>query len=187
MGLENLSSPRPRMRPAEAGNGQSGFSLVEVLIAAGIFLIVALGVLPIFSQAIVNNRSGADYTQATNFAKSEVERLYSLPFSSPELTVAGAATVRTDYFSQKDQKWVVGVPSAGDPPQWTRTTTIRQYGLGGMVDFDEDGTLEGPLPAGAPASAVHAKEIEVQVVSGRAVGNTFGVAKRITLKVFKAY
>jgi len=45
---------------------------------------VALGILPIFAQAIANNRAGADSTQVTNIAKSELERLYSLPLWSPE-------------------------------------------------------------------------------------------------------
>lgn len=188
MGMEDLRpSPSRWTRALRAASGQGGFSLVEVLIAAGILLIVALGILPIFSQAIVNNRSGADYTTATNHAKSELERLFALPFSSPELDLAGAAAaVRTEFFSQATQQWV-GTVASDDQAVWTRTVTIRNFGLGGMVDFDQDGTVDGPLGAGAAQSSIHAKEIEVQVVSGRVTGNVFGVGKRITLRVFKAF
>lgn len=179
MGMENRQSALIR-------RGEQGFSLIEVLIASGILLVVALGVLPIFAQAIVNNRAGADYTQATNFAKSELERLYALPFSSFELQVEGEETERVQYFSLAQQIWIDGEAPPADPPLWTRTTTIRQYGLGGLVDLDKDGTLDDPLPGGTPDTFVHVKEIEVRVESGRS-GGPLGAGKRITLRVYKSY
>lgn len=183
MGMEDRQSLLSRGRRA---GGERGFSLIEVLIAAAILLVVALGVLPIFSQAIVNNRAGADYTQVTNIAKSELERLYSLPFWSPELEVVGAETVRPEYFSQRDQKWVDGDAPANDPPLWTRTTLIRQYGIGGIIDTDKDGTLDPPRPGGSLPREVHVKEIEVRAASGRG-GGPLGAGKRITLRVYKTY
>ena len=186
MGMEDRQAPVGRAASRGQRAGELGFSLIEVLIAAAILLVVALGVLPIFSQAIVNNRAGADYTQVTNIAKSELERLYSLPFWSPELEVAGAETVRPEYFSQKDQKWVDGNASSSDPALWTRTTFIRQYGLGGIVDTDKDGKLDGPLPGGTPSAQVHVKEIEVRAGSGFG-GGPLSRGKRITLRVYKAY
>lgn len=181
MGMEDRASALIRRT-----RGERGFSLIEVLIASGILLVVALGVLPIFAQAIVNNRAGADYTQATNIAKSELERLYSLPFASPELQVVGAATERVDYFSQYQQKWISGPAPTADPALWTRTTTIRQYSLGGVVDIDKDGAFDPPLPEGTPATFVHVKEIEIRVESGRG-GSPLGGGKRITLRTYKAY
>ncbi|HKI03713.1 MAG TPA: hypothetical protein VKK31_17165 [Thermoanaerobaculia bacterium] len=180
------------MEDRQAPVGESGFSLIEVLIAAGILMMIALGILPIFAQAIVNNRAGADYTQATNHAKSELERLYSLPMNSPELAITAAPTVRTEYFSQRDQKWVDGeAPVDGDDPAddmalWTRTTTLQQFGVGALVDTDRDGKLDNPLPAGTADSFVHFKEIEVRVESGRG-GGPLGAGKRITLRILKAY
>ncbi len=166
--------------------GEKGFSLIEVLIAAAIFLIVALGLVPFFTQAIANNRTGADFTQSTNYAKSEVERLYALPFTSPDLQVAaGTEAVTVQYFSLKTQTWVNPLP-AGELALWTRTVTIRQFGLGGMIDIDHDGNLDGPLDAGAPAASIHAKQIQVNVQSGR-TGGPLGGGKQITLSVFKAY
>lgn len=172
-------------RALTRSRGEQGFSLIEVLIAAGILLVVALGVLPIFAQAIVNNRAGADYTQATNYAKSELERLYALPFSHPDLRVVGNQTERVQFFSQTDKVWVDEL-GEHDAAQWTRTTTIRQYGIGGLVDFDKDGSLEGPLPGGAPDTFVHAKEIEVRVESGRG-GGPLGAGKRAILRVYKSF
>lgn len=184
MGMEDRQSSLSRRR----ARGEQGFSLIEVLIASGILLVVALGVLPIFAQAIVNNRGGADYTTATNIAKSELERLYSLPFSSPDLRVVGDETVRSQYFSTAQKKWIDGEIQTEDDDSalWTRTTTIRQYGLGGVVDIDKDGELDPPLPGGTAETFVHVKEIEIQVVNGRD-GGPLGAGKRITLRTYKAY
>lgn len=166
--------------------GERGFSLIEVLIASAIFLIVALGIVPFFTQAIANNRAGADFTQSTNYAKSELERLYSLPFSSPDLQVtAGTEAVTVQYYSLASQTWVPTITSP-DAALWTRTVTIRNFGLGGMIDIDHDGKLDGPLSAGTPAGSVHAKQIQVAVQSGRA-GGPLGAGKQITLSVFKAF
>jgi prepilin-type N-terminal cleavage/methylation domain-containing protein len=184
MGMEDRQSPVNREERA-VSRGERGFSLIEVLIAAGILLVVSLGVLPIFAQAIVNNRAGSDYTQATNYAKSELERLYSLPMDSPDLEITATDTVRVQYFLQAKKEWVTALPG-NDVPLWTRTITLRQYSLGGVIDVDKDGALDPPLPAGTPIAFVHLKEIEVQVQSGRA-GGPFNTGKRITLRVFKAY
>jgi prepilin-type N-terminal cleavage/methylation domain-containing protein len=158
MDVEDRQHPLIRRALTLKKRGEQGFSLVEVLIAAAIFLVVALGIVPLFAQAIVNNRSGADYTTATNLAKSELERLYALPMMSPELEITTTTTVKRQYFSQAQNVWVDTL-SASDLPQWTRTVTLRQYGIGGFVDVDRDGVLDGPLPPGSE-SHVQVKEIE---------------------------
>jgi prepilin-type N-terminal cleavage/methylation domain-containing protein len=163
--------------------GEKGFSLIEVLIAAGIFLIVALGIVPFFTQAIVNNRAGADYTQSTNYAKSELERLFSLPMSSPDLQVtAGTSTVTVAYYSQATHTWVSSLTS-GDAAVWTRTVTIRMYSLSGMLN---GGAVTDALAAGTPPAFVHARQIQVNVQSGRA-GGPLGGGKQVTLSVFKTF
>jgi len=168
---------------AARARGEKGFSLIEVLIAAGIFLIVALGIVPFFTQAIVNNRAGADYTQSTNFAKSELERLFSLPMSSPDLQVTvGTSAVTVAYYSKATQTWVNPLPS-GDVALWTRTVTIRQYGLNGLLTGGAPGDA---LAAGTPTAFVHARQIQVNVQSGRA-GGPLGGGKQVTLSVFKTF
>ena len=185
MGMEDRQDSVSR----GAAAGESGFSLIEVLIAAGILMVVALGVLPIFAQAIVNNRAGADYTQVTNTAKSELERLYSLPMNSPELAVTEEAG-RAEYFSMAQNKWVDEAPTGYDSTLWTRTTTVRQFHVSDLADFDADadgdGQPDNALPEGTALTYVHFKEIQVQVESGRG-GGPLGGGKRITLRVLKAY
>lgn len=182
MGMELQHDLLGRASRLEA-RGEKGFSLIEVLIAAGIFLIVALGIVPFFTQAIVNNRAGADYTQSTNYAKSELERLYSLPFSSPDLQVtAGSSAVTVRYFSLATQTWVTAITGT-DVALWTRTVTIRDYDISAML---AGGAVSDALPAGTPATFVNAKQIEVKVQSGRA-GGPLGGGKQATLSVFKSY
>lgn len=162
----------------------AGFSLIEVLIAAGILLIVALGILPLFTQAITNNQAGNDYTQATNYAKSELERLYELPFDNPELAPAS----RIQKLSKETQVWhdPADFPP-GESSLWTRTVTIRQYNLNGLADGDGDGHFDNPLPAGAPAAFVHVKEIDVLVESSRNPLNPLGIGKRVALRTLKPF
>ncbi len=175
-----LEARGPRLKRAR---GARGFSLIEVLIASAIFLIVALGIVPFFTQAIVNNRAGADYTQSTNYAKSELERLFGLPITSPDLQVtAGTEAVRVEYFSQASHAWVPAVTSP-DVALWTRTVTIRQFGIAGL---EAGAPVTAALAAGTPTASVHAKQIEVRVQSGRA-GGPLGAGKQITLSLFKSF
>ncbi|MFY9823846.1 MAG: prepilin-type N-terminal cleavage/methylation domain-containing protein [Thermoanaerobaculia bacterium] len=181
--LERASRLEPCGAVPARARGAQGFSLIEVLIAAAIFLIIALGLVPFFTQAIANNRAGADFTQSTNYAKSELERLYALPMSSPDLQVtAGSSTVTQQYYSLNTKAWVTTLGST-DVALWTRTVTIRQYSISGML---AGGAVTDALPAGAPAASIHAKQIEVKVQSGRA-GGPLGGGKQVTLSVFKSF
>ena len=56
-------------------HGAAGFSIIEALIAAAILLIIALGLLPLFSRSINDNVSGNDATQATNGSRTQIEEL----------------------------------------------------------------------------------------------------------------
>jgi hypothetical protein len=55
--------------------GEAGTSLVETLIAAGILLVVAVSIFPMFHRAVANNVSGGDSSQATQHGRSRVEGL----------------------------------------------------------------------------------------------------------------
>ena len=76
---------RPAHAPAAAG-----FSLIEALIAAAILLIIALGLIPLFSRAITDNVNGNDATQATNGSRTQLEDMLGLPFANTRLTVPAA-------------------------------------------------------------------------------------------------
>jgi len=171
-----------------------GFSLVEVLIASAIFLIIALGVLPIFAQAIRNNLSGKDATDVSNLNKSQVEALLQVPYDTLVVPVGQTWGCTAQYWSLSGKQWkTTTAPSpptpctaanvaavAGDPALWVRTTQIRQFSLG---DLQSTGTVN-PLLGGAPAGSVQLKEIVVEVRSGDK--NPLSSGKTLTLRMLRA-
>jgi prepilin-type N-terminal cleavage/methylation domain-containing protein len=160
---------------------ERGFSLVEVLVAAAILLVIALGLVPLYTRSIRSNVEGFDYTHVSNFAKSRAEEYRQLPFSSPGLTVpTGQAELEVpDFYSSKEHRWMnetewATAESGGDVALFTRTTTVRQFGVS---------DLTAPLDGGQPA---HLKEITVAVQGSRETGHVFGGGKAIAVRVFKS-
>lgn len=163
--------------------GQRGLSLIEVLIAAVLLLIMTLGVLPLFAQALRHNLDGRESTQVSNLAKSQVEELLQVPFDSTTLLVgAGEVASGTQQFwSESQGLWVDTLPP-GEAATWARLTTVRQYSVNDLTD---DGTFNDPLDGATDSIFVHLKEIEVQVWNTRE-GGSLGVGRRLTLKMLKA-
>jgi Tfp pilus assembly protein PilV len=160
----------PVKRPA------SGFSLIEVLISALLLMVIALGVVPIFLQAVASNEIGREYMMVSNFAKSRAEEYAQSAFNSPALTLtAGTQLVVKDYYSAKTRTWVPVLPT-GDFAMWTRTTTVRQFSISNLTT---------PLAAGAPAGTVHVKEITVDV-QGAKLGSIVGSGKQATVRMMKS-
>jgi Tfp pilus assembly protein PilV len=170
-------------------SAQSGFSIVEVMIAALILLVVAIGILPLFVNSIVSNAQGQDSTSAANFARSRLEEFKSLSFDDARLIIAAGNEQQYDeIYLFKAKKWIDGTtPPDGDWALWTRTTWVRQYQ---SIDTSQPPPyLTTPLPAGTDPSFVHLKEVEVRVVSNRnkdAGGFSFGAGKAVSARIFKA-
>lgn len=167
------------MRPPKSTS--SGFSIIEVLVAALIFGIIALGLVPLFTRSIRSNVEGFDYTQVSNLAKSRAEQYLQFPFNSAPLEVeAGKDALEVvDYYSDAQHDWVKSVDS-GDTALFKRTTTVRQFRLGEFGAPD----LETPLPGGSDVSMIHLKEISVRVESARPTA--LGGGKDIAVRVFKS-
>lgn len=147
---------------------QRGFSVVEVLIASAIFLVIAVGLLPLFAQSITSNLAGRETTDSTNHGRSRLEQMDQVSFSDPSLAVPAGATegVIEEYWSQNDKVWKTGVPptTGTDPALWLRTTRVRQYTV---TDLADNGVFDTPLNGDASAGQVHLKELLVSVRSAR--------------------
>lgn len=167
-----------------AGNRERGFSLLEVLIASAVFLVVAVGLLPLFAQSISNNLGGREATDVTNLGKSRVEELFQFGFDTAPLDVPDGQTalVTNEYFSKKDNVWKVGAETTTDPALWTRVTRVRQYSIN---DLQGDRTFNTPLDGSMPPGQVHLKEIEVAVQPARD-NVQLGPMKQLTLRMLKA-
>jgi Tfp pilus assembly protein PilV len=179
--------------PTVEAYAEAGFSLVETLIAALLFLVVVVGMLPLFLSSITNNVAGNDYLHATNFARSDLEQLHKLPFTDPSLTIAGGSTstTTTDYFAQNPLLTGVGqwqTTATASAPQlvlWKRSATVRQYSVDALADDDNLTTSEA-LDGGADPIFVHLKEVRVQL-TGQRQTSSFGPARQLTFRVLKAF
>jgi Tfp pilus assembly protein PilV len=174
MGMEMIERRRER-----------GVSLIEAVIAAGLLLVIAAGILPLFAQSLSNNLAGSDSTAVSNTARSRVEEMIEMPFGSPEITLtAGSALVTNAYFSLADQKWVDGEETLADPAVWTRTATIRQYSINALDDQKLE-TSEA-LTSDADPGQVHFKELEI-AVAGTRLGGPLGPSRRIQVRMLKSH
>ena len=176
-------------RNPAARNAESGFSLVEALVAALLLLMIAVGILPLFVQSIVNNAQGQDSSTAANFARARIEEFDQLTFDNERMKVlAGTERQFDEIYLFKAKKWIDGtVPPAGDWALWSRTTFVRQYGA---INFDSAPfSYDQPLPSTAKEIEIHLKEIEVTVRSNRnrdATGISLGAGKTASARVYKA-
>lgn len=179
-----------------------GFNLIEVLIASVLFLVVALGVLPLFQRAIRTNTAGQNSTDVANVARSQVERYMQIDYNSPLLTVPAGQTelVLDDYFDRATEQWIVGAPPQPTDADWLRTTTVRYYNVAAVRESSGTGLTADPgddletgiidpaeaLDGGTAPIDVHFKEIEVQVVGTLAGGGILGPSKRIVARALRS-
>lgn len=180
MAMASRAERRPGVSPKAAG-----FSLIEVMVAGLILLVIALGLVPIYTRSIRSNIEGFDYTRVSNAARSKAEELLQLPFNSVDLTVPGGSTEleAQDFFSQQEHEWFdedEWAGRSGDVALFTRTARVRQF----SVTDPTAPQLEDPLDGDAPAAAVHLKEITVTVEGTRA--GALGGGKDITVRVLKS-
>ena len=159
---------------------ERGFSVVEVLIATLIFLIIAVGILPLFAASARSNLEGREATEVSNFGRSSIEDLLQAPISDPRLAVPSGSTVRVsdEYWSQTSKSWKPGTGTSADPALWRRRTRVRQYNVS---------NLSVPLDGGIDSGQVHLKEVEVQVWHGRDPQSlALGGGRRFTVRMLKS-
>lgn len=159
---------------------ERGFSVVEVLIATLIFLIIAIGILPLFAASARSNMEGREATEVSNFGRSAVEDLLQAPILDPRLEVPAGSTVRTtdEYWSERDKVWKTGAGTTADPATWRRQIRIRQYNVS---------DLSTPLNGSADVGQIHLKELEVQVWHVHSTQSlALGGGRRFSVRMLKS-
>lgn len=147
---------RPKLRRA------AGFSLVEALVATALLLLIAVGVLPLFSSAIESNLQGNDALRESTAAGDGAEDLSAVRFSAEPITFTTAATEDTGAWAYQlldDSEWVDTIPSGGTA-QISRRVVLRQY------QIQLDGNI-AVVPGTADRGSVHMKEVELQIGNAR--------------------
>jgi hypothetical protein len=187
--------------------------MLEGLIATALLLFVVLGVLPLFTQSMLNNVAGREATTTTNLATSTLERTLQMPLLTEDLSFASGNALRTyELVSAGDAEGEVletlreevteataptptdyrtafygaGWTTTPGPLNWGRISTVRYFGLAAL----EDNVLavDEQLAGGTSEVSVHVKEIEVTVLSGLPESGTLISSGPInTMRVLKAY
>jgi Tfp pilus assembly protein PilV len=174
----------PERESMRGERGEQGLSLIEILFASLLFLAVALGVVPMFTQSMVSNTSGNDSTKASNFARARAEELTQVAFNHQDLTVdAGSEKTIEEYYTSSDSQWHLAPVPAGTIPAWMRTTTVRQYNVDALDDDRVE--IAEALPTGTDPSFIHLKEIQVSVEQGGSIFTS--KAKTITVRTLRAH
>jgi type II secretory pathway pseudopilin PulG len=184
---------------------EGGFTLIEVLVGFAILLLVLIGLLPLFTRAIVQNMQGRESIAVTNHGGGQIENHTQLTFNNWDLEIqAGNSRQTIDYWSLGDETIVGDEEWVADPTglvaPWQRTTEVRQFGISavndndldgvldeivGLEDDDHDGYFDNALPSGTVPNAIHLKELRVVMVSQK---STFGSAPTtLTLTSLKAF
>jgi type IV pilus assembly protein PilV len=85
------------------GTGEKGFTLVEVMVASGIFVFGMLAVLGMLITSMGGNAEGRQITEATNIAASEIESLkltdYDHLASYSDTTIVNTSSVNDTFTS----------------------------------------------------------------------------------------
>jgi hypothetical protein len=169
---------------------EAGFSIIEGLVSMAVLLIVVVGLIPLFTQSMVNNLAGSHLTQATNFTTDAFEELFQFDFEDQRLDLDdGSNALRISELFGSGQE--IGVPiemlredlaeadndaeldydavlASFDPGDvrnalWLRVITVRQFPI--SAARDEVLTVDEQLDGDFPANAVNFKLIEITVVS----------------------
>ena len=175
---------------AQAGSvvGESGMSLLEVLIGLALMATIAIAILPLFSRSVRQNRDGEKYTDLSNVARSTLEEYQQLDFNSPPLTIAPGSTsiVAIQYWDTTTRTWttVADLSTAPKSALWGRTVTVKQYASGDLLD---NGTLDTPLDGNSSALDVQLKMVSVTVRPLWGTNNpVLGAPTPVTLQLLKA-
>lgn len=133
--------------PKKYSRAESGFSLVEVIIALLVFLIVLLGVFGTFVYAINFNAGNNARSQALTVLQQEAELIRSKKFTpsfvtSPDPDLTGGAKTPKSVPSEDGNKFRVQVVVDDDP----FTSGIQVNNSTTMKEITLTVTLESPTP-----------------------------------------
>ena len=121
--------------------GESGLTLVELLIALALLGFVLLGIAPLFIMSMKSNYSANEYTSIHVLARDKLEQLSNLSFTDPRLSIGAHGN---------DQPPRLPDPKTGIPPAtggvanpYAVTYYVSQYSVPSPDTFPTPG---GPTP-----------------------------------------
>ncbi len=170
---------------------QSGFSLVEAVLSAALILVITVGIMPLFTNSIVQNVQGKESTESTNFSRSGSEFLYPLPLDRPQVRpdVGDDEAVTCAQYTDKDgwKPYACGADPTGEP-EWLRRSEVQQFNINEIYDSDTkngEPTFKNPVTGYSLGndeldSFVHIRQLIV-TTSGQRDGGALGPGRRVDL------
>ncbi len=150
--------PKPdrpgRDRPGR--DREAGFSLIEGLMAAGLLLVVAVSVLPLFMRALDSNTRGGRASQVSTLITAALEEINQATVDRADFQLTGADSgvreMGTRYWDMGefytegspaeigDERWVANETDADGPVLWSRELDVRKYSF---ADVHQSILVEG--------------------------------------------
>jgi type IV pilus modification protein PilV len=87
--------PAPNHDARSAGDRESGFTIVEVMIAIVLLVVGVLGLLPLIETSLTSTNQTHAREQGTNLAREIIERSRQIPYASTTTALAPAALAAT--------------------------------------------------------------------------------------------
>ncbi len=128
----------------------SGFSLLELLLAATILGVVLLVTAALFARAVRDVRTGALRSRAAVHAQNGLEGFAGAP--------------RIEHRALGDGRWAEGPPEPSSPAGWLRRTSVRYYPLS-AVDDGWLGAAEA-VPTDDEIPGIGLRAVEISVSTG---------------------
>ncbi len=201
MAMVNLESQR-----------QKGVGLIEVVVAAAIALIIMLGILPLFISGLRDTVGSRELSTVASQARGGLEEKLAFGAGHWSLQVQGANTETTlteDLSIGNPREIDHNSWGGGGAPRWSRAINVRYYGLGafddldndgvleavpgtvggeipGLLDADENGIFDNPLPGNTAPAGVHIRRVDVLVDNLRE-GGILGLSSDLEVQSLIAF
>lgn len=134
---------------------KSGFTLMELMVAAAILASVLLGILGVFTACFVLNETAENLTLAINAAQQEVERIRNLGFS--QISAEDGSSFEIAGIADINSEGAIAVDSS-EPTLLEVTVTVCWRQVGGRIigeardisgdlvieDLNKDGSISSP-------------------------------------------
>lgn len=86
---------------------QEGMSLIELLVASAILMIVFIGILPLFTRAIVSNQRGAESSRMASFLNTSIETINQTAINYDTFNTAFLTAAEIDELNNDDDTGAV--------------------------------------------------------------------------------
>lgn len=188
---------------------QRGMSLIEVLVAAGLLLVISLAILAMLTRSLANNTRGWEATQTSNFARTQLDQHLGETLDAPAIEIgsgqtenatsrfwaSGSATIDND----ADEGWYDVEADAKGTILVVQESQVRQYNvatlLGDASGLNDEGEyqyeiteskLNSPLTGNVDPRFANVKHIEL-TIEGRRQGGSLGAGQRLKSETYKSY